>query len=309
MPSCKATLSNCYTPSISNNPNSSSRRRKLVCPTSRPSGSGKSNETRNAKTIRRLCLDRSILSSSTGSSLVELGHTKVICSVHGPRSLTSSSLTSGPGGGGELHSSGVLNCELRYAPTFGIRPETKVLTTATNLDGYSAGAGGSGSGLSAQEVELSLRLHDAISPAVPLEFLMKNVVDVFVMVLQDDGSVFSASAIAASLALSDAGVEIYDLVSACSVAVIPRSIVVGTSVNDDDDQEVGEYQLLADPSEDEILASDGIVTLSMMGNWKEVTFWDQTGRLDPKVANDAAALCRDGCLTMTKFMRKRLLGE
>jgi exosome complex component MTR3 len=208
-----------------------------------------------------------------------------------------------------LHSSGVLNCELRYAPTFGIRPETKVLTTATNLDGYSAGAGGSGSGLSAQEVELSLRLHDAISPAVPLEFLMKNVVDVFVMVLQDDGSVFSASAIAASLALSDAGVEIYDLVSACSVAVIPRSIVVGTSVNDDDDQEGGAYQLLADPSEDEILASDGIVTLSMMGNWKEVTFWDQTGRLDPKVANDAAALCRDGCLTMTKFMRKRLLGE
>jgi exosome complex component MTR3 len=303
MPSAKTTLTNCYTPSVAT-PLS-----HRISPSRRPCGDGKSNETRSAKAIRRLCLDRSILTSSTGSSLVELGHTKVLCSVHGPRPATSSSLSTGK----EFHSSGVLNCELRFAPTFGMRPETKVLTTATNLDGYSASSSG---GTSDQEVELSSRLHDAISPSIPLDLLMKSVVDVFVMVLQDDGSVFAASTIAASMALSDAGVEVYDMVTACSVAIIPRgigSLVVEDKDGDEDKSGISssdsKFCLLADPVEDEIMAAEGVVTLAMMSNWKEVTFWDQTGRLPPKVASEAAELCRDGCTVMSKFMRQCLTGD
>ena len=301
MPSAKTALTNCYTPGASDPLN------QRINPSSRPCGDGKSGETRSAKAIRRLCLDRSILTSSTGSALVELGHTKVLCSVHGPRPATSSTLSTGR----EFHSSGVLNCELRYAPTFGMRPETKVLTAATNLDGYNASSSG-GTSTSAQEVELSSRLHDAISPTVPLDLLMKSVVDVFVMVLQDDGSVFAASVIAASMALSDAGVEIYDMVTACSVALIPRGVNNNRNNDAEDEDESGlskesGFYLLADPVEDEILAADGIVTLAMMSNWKEVTFWDQTGRLPPKVATEAAELCRDGCNAMSKFMRQCLI--
>ncbi len=193
---------------------------------------------------------------------------------------------------------------------FGVKPETKVITAATNLDGY-AGGSSFGGGLSSNEVELSSRLHDAISSSVPLELLMKSVVDVFVMVLQDDGSVFAASVIAASMALSDAGVEVYDLVSACSVAVIPRDIPSVRIVHDDDKQldETSDYILLADPDENEILVADGIITLALMSNWNEVTFWDQRGRLQPNVAAEAAELCRDGCLMMSRFMREALIGN
>ena len=320
MPSTKPTLTNCYTPSLSNphyrhnitsSPNYSFSKR--------PSGSSTTNnnnntnqtenQTRNSKTIRHLCLDRSILSSSSGSSLVELGHTKVLCSVQGPRPVTSSTLSTGSKGR-EFHSNGVLNCELRFAPVFGTNPETRVMTTATNLDGYTAGVvgGGGGGGDNTQEVELSSRLHDAISPSVPLDLLMKSVVDVFVMVLQDDGSVLAASTIAASMALCDAGIEVYDMVSACSVAVVkvPKSLPPVDNSNDDDGDD--EFQLLADPVEDELLAAEGVITLAMMSNWKEVTFWDQTGRLPPKIASEAAELCRDGCTTMSKFVRQCLIG-
>mmetsp|Transcript_19681 Transcript_19681/g.24271 ORF Transcript_19681/g.24271 Transcript_19681/m.24271 type:complete len:312 (+) Transcript_19681:226-1161(+) len=307
MPLGNPSLTNCYTPSLK----LPIPKNEFNDPSKRPFGDGTS-ETRSSKSIRRLYLDRSVLSSSSGSSLVELGHTKVLCSVHGPRPSTSSSLSTG--GGKEFHSSGVLNCELRFAPTFGIRPETTVITTPTNLDGFSSSAG-SGGGTSAQEIELSSRLHDAISPSIPLELLMKSVVDVFVMVLQDDGSVFAASVIAASMALADAGIEIYDLVSACSVAIVPRGVETkekkvddGDSIRNVDGKKTG-FNLLVDPVENELLDSKGVVTLAMMPNWKEVTFWDQTGLLPPHISSDAAELCRDGCNTMNKFMKQSLTGN
>jgi len=190
-----------------------------------------------------------------------------------------------------------------------------MITTATNLDGFA------NISHQAHETELSSRLKDAIAPSIPLHLLMKNVVDVFVMVLQDDGAVFPASVIAASLALADSGVEVYDLVTAFSVAVIPRSLVntISSTSNDDGDGDGDDdggisiadanYHLLADPSAKEILAAKGVLTIAMMKNWKEVVFWDQTGSLPAGVATEASELCREGCVAMHKFMRQALVGN
>eukprot|EP00551_Chaetoceros_affinis_P012892 CAMPEP_0203672610 /NCGR_PEP_ID=MMETSP0090-20130426/8615_1 /ASSEMBLY_ACC=CAM_ASM_001088 /TAXON_ID=426623 /ORGANISM="Chaetoceros affinis, Strain CCMP159" /LENGTH=348 /DNA_ID=CAMNT_0050537949 /DNA_START=90 /DNA_END=1136 /DNA_ORIENTATION=+ len=294
------------------------------------SSSSSSSSYRSATSLRRIHLDRSILTSSTGSSLIEMGHTKIICSVHGPRPITSSSLGTGGGavagggsGGDDFHSGGVLNVELRYAPTFGTRAETKVVTSATNLDGYGGGGGASSSSTSSKEteIELSSRLHDALSPSIPLELLNKSVIDVFVMVLQDDGSVFAASVVAASMALCDAGVEVYDCVTSCTVALIPQSVVSrrnhGIDEGEGEDNDEGndgmtsdsKYYMLVDPIEEELLAAEGSVTLAMMSSWKEVTFWDQRGRarLPPTVVKEAAELCKGGCTAMRKFMRQCLI--
>lgn len=298
MPTASTSLSNCYTPFPTGY-------QKAFDSSNRHSGDG-TGETRSSKAIRRLCLDRSILSSSSGSSLVELGHTKVICSVHGPRPSNSSSISGGAGGAGDLYSSGSLNCEIRYAPNFGIRPETTLMTTATNLDGFGASSGG---GFSAEEVEISSRLFDAISTSIPLELLRKSVLDVYVLVLQSDGSILPASIMAASLALSDAGVELYDLVAACSVAVLPREI---SSVEEGSQRGKGRdkpYHLLTDPTEEEILKAESVITVAILPNWKEVAFWDQSGRLPVAIASEATELCRDGCTAMHKFMRQCLVGN
>lgn len=301
MPSANTILSNCYTPLPAQEKGKHVKEKKqFINPTSRSSGVEKNH--RNAKSIRHVCIDRHVLSNSTGSSLVELGHTKILCAVHGPRPFNSVQTNDAS------VTSGVLSCQVRFAQKFGQHSEIENMTHAKNLDGYSS----SFSNISSQkkEVELSSRLHDAIAPSLPLELLMKNVVEVFVMILQNDGSILPASVVAASLALADAGVEVYDLVSAFSVAVIPRSICEETK-DDEDNAGVttcdnGQYSLLADPTTTEILSAEGVVTMGMMKNWKEVVFWHQTGSIPPSIVSEAGELCKEGCTAMHNFMRQSL---
>jgi exosome complex component MTR3 len=284
-------LSNCYIPlpHVDASDCSSDSTKDL---TNRSSGDG-GKSTRSAKALRRLVLQRSILSSSSGSALVELGNTKVLCAVHGPRPIISAmdqGTTSGNGNG--------LHCQVRHAPSFGVHPETKVLNKATALGGSVMPIRSNVHTVSDEEIELSARLLDAMSPSLPL-FLFsscKCVVDVFCMVLQGDGSTLAACITAASLALADSGIEMYDLVSCCSVAVMRIPCPSSTKT-----------VLFLDPSEEEIQRSQGVVTVALMKNWKEINLWNQVGRIPPDVSNEALDLCKDGCVTMHKFMRQALM--
>lgn len=58
----------------------------------------------------------------------------------------------------------------------------------------------------------------ALTPAVRLELLPKSAVDIYVNVLENDGTNASLAAaiIASSVALADAGIEMLDQVTACS---------------------------------------------------------------------------------------------
>jgi ribonuclease PH len=57
----------------------------------------------------------------------------------------------------------------------------------------------------------------ALEPAVDLEKLPKSVVDVRILVIEAAGGEAAAAATAAGAALADAGIEMFDLVAACSV--------------------------------------------------------------------------------------------
>ena len=67
------------------------------------------------------------------------------------------------------------------------------------------------------EKELASQLCTALTPAVQLSSFPKSVVDVCCMVLESGGSDLAVSTCAAALALADAGIEMLDLVAACSV--------------------------------------------------------------------------------------------
>jgi hypothetical protein len=64
----------------------------------------------------------------------------------------------------------------------------------------------------------------ALEPAVDLSKLPKSVVDVYILILEAGGAEAAVAATAASLALADAGIEMLDLVAACSVV---RRVRVG----------------------------------------------------------------------------------
>jgi len=274
-------LTNCYIPTISKEKEekesttktqlSESEFLSLHHPNRYPiNDTTKPQNKRSTKELRCISIDRNILSKSNGSSIIEIGNTKVICNVNGPRS-SSSSFTKKQN---EFQSDGTLNCEVRYAPYF---------TDDSNT--------------SNKEIELSERVRDVIIRSIPLHKLSKSVIDVYIMIISSDGdsSVFNACVSSASIALSDAGIELCDLISSCSVAVVQYS--------------KGSYMYLLDPTNQEEKDST-IVTLAMLCNWKEVVFLDQSGgaqQLPSIVSLKAMELCRDGCMVMGKFMRQCLL--
>jgi ribonuclease PH len=166
------------------------------------------------------------------------------------------------------------------------------------------------------ETYLSKRLYEAILPSVIVnQELMKSnkmCIEVFVQILQSDGGVFGASVMGASLALVDAGIPMRDLVCASSAAVMKME------ERGDDDDKGGKkkkegkkgkvtYHAIADPTEDEILQSCGVVTIAMMPNWKECTVWDQFGKMSIEASSEAMELARDGCMTCHKFLKTCLL--
>jgi ribonuclease PH len=69
----------------------------------------------------------------------------------------------------------------------------------------------------AVEKELASCLAAALEPSVDLSKLPKSVVDIYILILEAGGGEAGAAATAASLALADAGIEMFDLVAACSV--------------------------------------------------------------------------------------------
>lgn len=271
-------LSNCYTPLPPLKTYSITRTND------KDTGAGdddSSSDARSYRALRQAHFTVSCFSNATGSSLVELGHTKVVCAVNGPHAAAD-----GAGAGGfssrgplEFHSEGKLNCQVSLPPA------------TTTIQGMNASANTN----QIDEAELSLNLKDAIySSVLNLEQFSKSVIDVHVRVLQDDGGILVAAIIAASLALADAGVECCDLVSACNVCVVPSP--------DSGDKLV----CLVDPSEDEIQLSQGYVTVALMPNRKEVTYWDQAGRLQSGITAEAIGICREGCHTVYKLMRQCL---
>ena len=274
MPRPTAKLANCYVP--------------LPLPKARDNADdvltlrAEGEDSRKPHSLRRLCLETSV-SDASGSALVELGHTKVLCEVN----VTT---TDFPPSTTIKMEQGTLYCRVQYAPHVGINAITQRSETVSPLES-TVSAGRLNSATMTREADLSYQLSSALLPAIPLENFPKCVLMVKTTILQDDGSALSACIAAASIALADARVELFDLVTSCTVAVVTSSAG-------------GDPVYFADPTQHEISRAQAVMCLAMLPNHKEVTLWNQSGRLTPAMANQAMELSRDGCRTMHRFMRE-----
>ena len=70
---------------------------------------------------------------------------------------------------------------------------------------------------SSDEQEMSAVLQAALQAAVQRQTFPKANLDVYCLILESGGSDAAVAITAASLAIADAGIDMYDLVSACSV--------------------------------------------------------------------------------------------
>ncbi|CAM9742463.1 unnamed protein product, partial [Phaeothamnion confervicola] len=197
--------------------------------------------------LRRVFLELGVVGGATGSAYVEFEHTKIVCAVYGPRAETR--------GGVAFTEEGQLRCDVKYAPF------------------ATAGAGRSDArGPTDRERELSAQLRDTLQASIQLARLTKSVLDVYCIVLQSDGGEMAAATTCASLALADAGIELFDLVTACSVACVGPTVRM-------------------DPTAEEEATCDGVMMVAVMPSSQEVTQWWQRGNLERRVVAAAIELC------------------
>lgn len=193
--------------------------------------------------------------AAAGSAYVEFGTTKVIVSVFGPRESKKAMMYS---------DIGRLNCNVSYT------------TFSTSIRGQGS-----------DHKEYSSMLHKALEGAIILETFPKTTVDVFALVLESGGSDLPVIISCASLALADAGIMMYDLVSAVSVSCFGRNLII-------------------DPMAEEEAYQDGSLMITCMPSHHEITQLTLTGEWSTAKINEAMELCLDACSKLAIIMRSCL---
>ncbi|KAK1308744.1 hypothetical protein QJS10_CPA09g02068 [Acorus calamus] len=194
-------------------------------------------------------------SAASGSAYAEFGNTKVIVSVFGPRESKKAMMYS---------DIGRLNCNISYT-TF---------STSIRVQG-------------SDNKEFSAMLHKALEGAIILESFPKTTVDVFALVLESGGSDLPVIISCASLALADAGIMMYDIVSSVSVTCIGKNLII-------------------DPTSEEEDHRDGSFLISCMPSRNEVTQLTLTGEWTTAKVHEAMELCIDACSKLGDIMRSCL---
>lgn len=192
---------------------------------------GKRTDGRALEDLRDVQMKVGVIQRADGSAEARFGNTVAVASVYGPRELF---------------------------PRFLQESDTGILRARYNMAPFSV-VDRKSPGHDRRSTEISKVIRLAFEPHLFLEDFPKAVVDVFVEVIQADGSTRVTGINAASLALASAGVQMKDLVAACSVGKIDGKLVADLSGLEDN---YGEADMAMAISGDRVtlLQLDGALT-------------------------------------------------
>jgi exosome complex component RRP41 len=203
---------------------------------------------RKPEELRPIKIEVGILSNADGSAYIEQGRNKILAAVFGPKEMHPKHLA--------LPDRMVIRCRYHMAP-FSVQERKSPAP-------------------SRREIELSKVIREALESAIFIEYYPRTGIDVFIEVLQADGSTRCASITAASVALADAGIPMRDLIAACSAGKVDDTIVLD----------------LMD-TEDKLGSAD--VPVALMPNQNAITLLQMDGILTADEFESAVNLAVDGC--------------
>jgi exosome complex component RRP41 len=209
--------------------------------------------------LRQIKIEVGVLSNADGSAYIEQGKNKILAAVFGPRELHPKHLA--------LPDRMVLRCRYHMAP-FSVQERKSPAP-------------------SRREIELSKVIRESLEPSIFLEYYPRTGIDIFVEVLQADGSTRCASITAASLALADAGIPMKDLVVACSAGKVDGTIVLDLM---DTEDKMGEADL----------------PVALMPNFNAVTLLQMDGDLSLEEFENALNLALEGCKKIYSIQKEVL---
>ncbi|MCS7123193.1 MAG: exosome complex exonuclease Rrp41 [Candidatus Aenigmarchaeota archaeon] len=165
---------------------------------------GKRLDGRDFFEVREIEMKVNVVNNADGSAMVRFGNTTAIAAVYGPRLLLPKFLQ---------EEKAVLRCRYNMTP---------FSTDERKTPGHDR-----------RSIELSKVIKSALEPAIFLEDFPKTRIDVFIDIVQADGSTRVASINAASLALAMAGIPMRDLVVACTAGKINGCLVLDLNGKED----------------------------------------------------------------------------
>lgn len=223
---------------------------------------GKRKDGRGLEELRKIDIKLDVVSNANGSALVKIGNTHVIAAVYGPAELHPAHLRE--------YQKGTLRCSYRLAP-FSVEERKSP-------------------GMDRRSIELSKIIKVALEPAIFLEEFPKAVVDVFVEVLQADGSTRVTSINAANLALISAGIPMKDFVVACSIGKIDNCLIVDLSGIEDN-------------------FSQADLNFAFMPNLNKVTLFQGDGQLTKEEIIKLIDLAKKACEKIYEIEKGVLSGK
>jgi exosome complex component MTR3 len=215
--------------------------------------------------MKKVYFQTGLTGGAKGSSYFELGNSKVICSVLGPHEITKKS---------EFSINGQISCKFEYA---------------------SFSHKGQSQDRSNKEAEISDLIKTALESVVCLEMFPKAILDINFLVLEEDGGVISAALNAAGLALADASIPMWDLITSSCASLVHNEIKIFPSQSD-------EYC----PSSDG-LDMEGNVVLAYLIASNQIIFYHTDGVLSKESLVDANKKLIDTCKGMQAQFKSHLL--
>jgi exosome complex component MTR3 len=147
--------------------------------------------------LRSLFLKVGIITKAQGSVYIEMGNTKLIAAVYGPKEVLRRE---------EFSLKGKVTCEFKYMPF----SRAHYCEPRQNFE----------------EKMISKCICDAMEGVILLERFPKAQVEISVQVIQDDGSALALALTAASVALINANIEVKDLVVGTTLRFFENSEIL-----------------------------------------------------------------------------------
>jgi len=220
---------------------------------------GKRLDGRLPEEMRPIEMKLDIVTRADGSAHVSFGNTVTIASVFGPKEVVPRHM--------QEPDTGVLKCRYNMAP-FSVDDRKRP-----------------GPGRRSTEISKVTRL--ALEPAIFMEEFPNAGIEIYIEVLQADGSTRVTGINAASLSLAEAGAPMGDLVTACSVGKIDGVIV-------------------ADVAGDEDKTGEADIAFAMMPNKGLVTLLQMDGILTKEELKKALKLAESSCKEIYQRQKKTL---
>lgn len=191
---------------------------------------------RRGHELRRMNCKLAVLEQADGSAYLEMGNTNVLAAIYGPHEMSRKNR------GSASHERAMINCQYSQA-TFSTFERKKKPKT------------------SLRSIEITNNIRDIFENVILTHLFPNSQIDIFLEVLQSDGSNLSACVNAATLAIIHAGIPIKDFVISCSASLIDDTPIV----------DISHFE--------EASASLPIMTISMLAKSKQIVSMESSGKI------------------------------